>query len=94
MKLHIMNSYGDKIDVDVGNLEDIFEIRVLVLSGDEILKVTKKNGDYMEEDSDRHCRSINFYDAEYSIFNSTLGVNKIDAWKKRKDPNDWVFSPQ
>ena len=94
MKLQIMNCYEDRIDVNVGDLEDILDITVLVLSGDEILKITKKNGEYMEEDSDRHSRCLNFHDAEYTVFNSTLGINKIEAWGKRKTSNDWVFSPQ
>lgn len=91
MKLQIMNCHGDGIDVDVGELENILDISILVLSGDEIIKVTKKNGEYLEEDSDKHWRSMNFYDGEYSIFNSALGINKIDAWRKRKDSNDWVL---
>ena len=90
MILQIMNCYEDRIDVDVGDLEDILEISVMVLSGDEVLQVTKKNGDYLEEDSDRHYRTMNFYDGRYTIFNSTLGINKIDEWKQRSDSDDWV----
>ena len=94
MKLQIMNCYEDRIDVDVGNLEDILDISVLVLSGDEVLKVRKKNGDYFEEDSDRHGCMMDFHDAEYTIFNSAFGINKIDEWEKRSDSADWVFRPQ
>ena len=89
MKLQIMNCYKDRIDVDVGELEDILDISILVLSGDEIIKVTKKNGEYMEEDSDRHGRSTNYFDSVYSIFNSALGTNKIEEWGKRKSSCDW-----
>ena len=94
MTLQIMNCYDDRIDVDVGDLENILDITVLVLSGDEILKVTKNNGEYLEEDSDRHGRMMDFHDAEYTIYNPGLGINKIDVWEKREDSSDWVFSPQ
>ena len=78
MTIQIMNCYDDKIDVDIGELNDISEISILVLSGDEILKVWKKDGSTIEEDSDRHSRSMSIYDGEYRIYDSEKGINKID----------------
>lgn len=89
MTLQIMNCYDDKIDVDIGELDDILTISVTVISGDEILHVLKKNGEEIKEDSDRHFRTIDFYDGQYTIYNSSIGLNKIEAWEKRKDSNDW-----
>ena len=91
MKLQIMNCYDDKIDVDIGKLKDILSITVIVLSGDEVLHVVKKNGETIEEDSDRHGRCISFYDGQYTIYNSSTGLNKIKAWRKRKDSNAWIM---
>ena len=91
MKLQIMNCYDDKIDVDIGELEDVLSISITVLSGDEVLHVVKKNGETIDEDSDRHMRHIFFYDGAYTIYNSSIGLNKIKAWQKRKDSNDWIM---
>ena len=91
MTLQIMNAYDDRIDVDIGELDDVIRISVLVMSGDEILKVQKRKGRLIEEDSDRHDRCMNFYDGEYTIYDSTVGVNKIDEWKKRKNSNEWIL---
>ena len=91
MTLQIMNCYDDKIDVDIGELEEIRTISITVLSGDEILKATKKNGENISEDSDRHARCISFFDGEYTIFDSDTGVNLIEEWKNRKDSNDWIM---
>ena len=91
MILQIMNCYDDKIDVDIGELEDILSISITVLSGDEILHVVKKDGESFEEDSDRHVRSISFFDGEYTIFDSDTGVNRINEWKNRKGSNDWIM---
>jgi len=91
MTIQIMNCCDDKIDVDIGELSEISEISVLVLSGDEILKVWKKDGSTLKEDSDRHGRHISFYDGEYRIYDSEKGINKIDEWVKRKDSNEWVM---
>ena len=90
MILQIMNCYDDKINVNVGKLADILRISVKVLSGDEILQVVKKDGEILEEDSDRHGRTIDFYDGQYTIYDPSIGLNKIRAWRKRKDSNDWI----
>ena len=91
MKLQIMNCYDEKTDVDIGELSEILSISILVLSGDEILKVLKKDGSWNEVDSDTHGRCINFYDGEYTIYDSVSNTNKIEEWAKRKDSNDWVM---
>lgn len=94
MILQIMNCYDEKINVNVGELADILMISVKVLSGDEILQIVKKNGKILEIDSDRHGRLIDFYDGEYTIYNPSIGLNKISAWRKRKDSNDWIMLPK
>ena len=89
--MQIMNCYDDRITVDIGKLEDILRISVTVLSGDEVLHVVKKNGETIVEDSDRHGRSISFYDGEYTIYDSPIKLNKIKEWRKRKSSNDWIM---
>ncbi len=91
MTLQIMNYCNDKIDVDVGELDDISTISILVLSGDEIITVKKKNGSMIEEDSDRHLRTVNFYDGEYIIYDPSNGVNVLDEWAKRKNSYDFEY---
>ena len=91
MTLQIMNAYDDRIDVDIGELDDALRISVIVVSGDEILKVRKRDGSLIEEDSDRHNRCMNFFDGEYTIYDPPAGINKIDEWKKRKNSNEWIL---
>ena len=91
MTINIMNCFDDKIGVDIGELDEIERISILVLSGDEILRVTKKDGSRIEEDSDRHNRTMSFYDGDYTIFDSLKGENRIEEWEKRKDANEWVM---
>ena len=91
MTINIMNCFNDKIGVDIGELDEIERISILVLSGDEILRVTKKDGSMIEEDSDKHNRIMDFYDGDYTIFDSLKGKNRIEEWEKRKDANEWVM---
>ena len=91
MKLKIMNCYEDEIEVDIGELDNISEIQIRVLSGDEILRVTKKDGTTIEEDSDRHCRVMDFFDGEYTIYDQAKGTNRIKEWEKRQDSNEWIM---
>ena len=91
MKLKIMNCYEDEIEVDIGELDNIAEIQIRVLSGDEILIATKKDGTTIEEDSDRHFRTMSFFDGEYTIYDSAKGINRIEEWRKRQDSNEWVM---
>lgn len=79
MRQLIIRDYDDAptfTDIDLDNLEDILSLHVLVLSGDEVLTVTYKGGSYVRYDSSS-CRVIGFYDGEYALYDSEVGINKI-----------------
>lgn len=79
MRQLIIRDYDDAptfTDIDLDNLEDILSLYVLVLSGDEVLTVTYKDGSSACYDSS-NCRTIGFYDGEYALYNSEVGINKI-----------------
>ena len=54
---------GIKKEVIIPDFEEVVELRVEVISGDEILKVLYKNGEHKKFDSS----DGSFYDGEYYI---------------------------
>lgn len=52
-------------------------MKILILSGDEILTVTHKDGTTKRYDSSG-CRMVGFYDGEYVLFDAESGINLID----------------
>lgn len=82
--IKIMDYRRNKRDVPV-DLENVGRIDVEVISGDEVLTVTKK--DYTVErydSSDR--RFIDYYDYQYTIYDPEDGINMLEdpVWKNRK----------
>lgn len=61
---------------------DVDHIRVLILSGDEILTITTKSGKTVEVDAS-NCREINYYDGQYDVNPAELG-----EWMKRTSSYD------
>lgn len=100
MKKFIIRDYNDcpvETDVDLDNLEDILRMKMLVLTGDEILTVTHKDGTTERYDSS-NCRRINYYDGEYVFFDAENGINLIDedylSMENSYDRMDHVGAPQ
>ena len=69
MKIKILDYKSRPKEVDVGELKDIRKMTVDVITGDEILNVTYKDGSEKRFDSsDDRCR--NFYDGNYELYNT------------------------
>lgn len=68
--------YDDRIhDFEIGNLEDIEEIYIRVISGDEIAYVYYKDGTGQTFDSSYFCeRIMNFNDGLYDVFNNEVNL--------------------
>ena len=100
MNKFIIRDYDDcpvETDVDLDNLEDILRMEILVLTGDEILTVTHKDGTTKCYDSS-NCRRTNYYDGEYVLFDAESGINLIDedylSMENSYDRMDHVGAPQ
>lgn len=90
MKFRLIDWAGRNTEVDVGNFEEIAAMRIMVISGDEVLLVIYK--DYTTErfdsSSDRigHC-----LDNEYEIYNIESGLNLLENedFMNRTDSYYW-----
>ena len=82
--------YSDtKSEHDIGNLEDIYMANMEVISGDEVLNVTYKDGKLKYFDSCSTTRIMNAYDDSYNVY--MPGVRNLfedETWLNRKDSYD------
>lgn len=79
-----------KTGVDLNNLDDVLRIDIRVISGDEIARITYKNGEVKTFDGTTEPRYADFNDGEYCIYQ--IGVkNRIDKWLKRKSSEEWTW---
>ena len=77
MTIKLLDWRGDKVEVDVGNIENIGAMRIEVITGDEILRVLYKDFTIDEFDSS-YSRVQDYYDGEYEIYNATTGRNLLE----------------
>lgn len=77
MTIKLLDWRGDKVEVDVGNIENIGAMRIEVITGDEILRVLYKDFTIDEFDSS-YSRVRDYYDGEYEIYNATTGRNLLE----------------
>lgn len=77
-----------KTGIDLNNLDDVLRIDICVISGDEIARITYKNGDIKVFDGTTEPRHMDFDDGEYCIYQAGV-KNDIDEWLKRKNSYDW-----
>lgn len=77
-----------KTGVDLNNLDDVLRIDIRVISGDEIARITYKNGTAITFDGTTEPRLMNFDDGEYCIYQAGV-KNDIDEWLERKNSYDW-----
>lgn len=79
-----------KTGVDLNNLDDVLRIDIRVISGDEIARITYKNGEVKTFDGTTEPRLMDFDDGEYCIYH--IGVkNRIDKWLKRENSTEWTW---
>lgn len=77
MIFEILDYKGDRKPVDIGDLNDIATINIVVISGDETLEVIFK--DYSKGFADSGVgRWCDFPDSEYEIYNFQKEKNLID----------------
>ena len=91
MKELILLDFDDnktKTGVDLNNLDDILRIDIRVTSGDEMARITYKNGEVKTFDGTIDPRVMDFDDGEYCIYQAGV-KNDIDEWLKRKNSYDW-----
>lgn len=74
--------------VDVGNLDDIVRMYIKVISGDEVLHVTYKDGTHKTYDSCDIGRLMDFHDDAYTIYDvddPTKNLLNDEKFLNRKD---------
>lgn len=74
MIINIVDYKDDRIPVYIGDIENIDYIHVLILSGDEVITVWYKDGEYKDLDSSQ-CRLADYYDGEYDVTSE-----QIEKW--------------
>lgn len=77
MNVKLLDYAGKSIFVDVGDIDTIESMMITVISGDEILTVSYKNGTEETFDSS-DSRIMDFYDGEYAIYDEKAGINGFD----------------
>ena len=86
MVIKILDYKSRGKEVDVGELKDIRKMTVDVITGDEILNVTYKDGSYKRFDSSDD-RTRAFYDGNYELYNTETEpeINELDnpEWLNR-----------
>lgn len=90
-KLLFANALGDKDAVTKVNLEEVHSIFVRVVTGDEIVIVTFKDGTVKYYDIGECQRSENLYDGEYYIYLPSRGINIIDEFNEEKTAYDILY---
>ena len=63
-------------DIEIGDINDISLIEMIVVSGDEICKITYKDGTYRIFDS-AEDRALNYYDQYYIVFDLSTNINLL-----------------
>ena len=67
---------------DVGELEDIKEIFISVISGDEVALIEYKDGTNHIFNSST-SRFLDFYDGGYTIYDPSEGIDLLKDWRDR-----------
>lgn len=89
MKITLMNYDGKKASVDIGNKEDIANIFIVIVSGDEVAHITYKDYSHKSYDSAEMTgswRTMDFDDGGYLLYNFKEKENLIDnpKWINRE----------
>lgn len=89
-KIYNYDNVPSLVCISNKNIEDISRIEVLLLSGDEIVRVCFKDGTELSYDSadlTGNGREISCYDGEYS-----LSGDAIQKWLNWKPHNERTYS--
>lgn len=88
MKLVLIDYADNKVEFEIGDIEQIGRIDIDVITGDEIATVTYK--DYTVRKFVSEHAFINYHDLSYSIYAPNEGIDLIhdDKWLHRKNSYD------
>ena len=89
MKLIIMDYNSLKQEVEIP--DDVWSIKVAVISGDESLHYVTQSGDVgsVYHDTAQKCNYA-FFDGSYYIFDNENGVDLINSWNNRFDSYEFM----
>ena len=85
MKITILDYKAKQVEVDIGNIDDVLLIDMEVVSGDEVLNVTYKDGSRKYFDSCDTFRLMSYDDGSYPVYITGTSVNLLEneKWKNR-----------
>lgn len=92
MKLTLLDYAANRVTVDIREIDEIKEITIVVITGDEIAHVVYK--DDCEDDFDScNCRIDDYADGEYTIYELGSEKNLLfdEGWLARKDSYDYLY---
>ena len=92
MKLTLLDYQANKTTFDIGDIDQIEKIKIVVITGDEIAHVIYKDGSEDNFDS-CDCRITDYHDGAYKIYDSKKENNLLfdDGWLERKDSYDYLY---
>ena len=87
MRVLYLYDYKNEIiytPIDLDNLEDINELTITVVSGDEILDILYTDNESDQVDS---CptRQLSFFDGTYILYSKRKGIDRLGEFMSRKD---------
>ena len=82
MKVKLLDFKAQQVEYDIGELDDIYIADISVLSGDEVLNVTYKDGSTKKFDS-YPKRLINYFDHRYNVYSPSVNLFEDDDWLSR-----------
>jgi len=87
MKIKILDYTDQPQEVDVGELENIKQITMSIISGDEILDVEYFDGKTKIFDSCSNDRILDFDDGNYILYSEEESINRLNdpRWLDRED---------
>lgn len=92
-ELELMDYAGHKYPtrIDLDHLDNILQIEITVMTGDEIATVLYGNGTVVEFDSSCNApRALDFFDGKYCLY-LVNGINRINEFINRKNSYDMAF---
>ena len=86
MKIKLLDYSNKSFEYDIGELSDIIQINLEIISGDEILHVVYKDNSTAVFDP-APDRILDFYDGGYTLYDKVAGLNKLNDknWLNRED---------
>lgn len=87
MNLTIMNFDKERYDTGIPT-DQVNEIDVTVVSGDEIIVVLQKNGKIAKIDAAKlgnTPRLLDYYDGSYIVYKE-----EVEIWNNREDTYEWI----